>query len=73
MLNSSSVCTFIKCKHASSRSNQKSIERFLEAIRIGPVCICAACNRIFYKSNITSFNKEKQFKNHQQDYYSYKL
>ena len=61
MFNSGSLYTSIKCKHTNSRSNQKSIERFLEQIRIGPDCIFVICNRILCKYNVASFNKKYNF------------
>ena len=46
-------------KHAKSSADESFIERFLKAIRIGPVCFCVVCNRCLYKSNVVLFNKEK--------------
>ena len=35
------------------------VERFLKAIRSGPIYFCVVCNRCLYKSNVVLFDKEK--------------
>ena len=44
----------------SKRSVDEScVERFLKAIKSGPVYFCVVCNKCLYKSNIVLFDKEK--------------
>ena len=45
-------------KHSKSSGNESSMERFLKAIRIGPVCVCVVCKRCLYRSNVL-LNKKK--------------
>ena len=39
--------------------DESCVERFLKAIRSGPVYFCVVCNRCLYKSNVVLFVKEK--------------
>ena len=39
--------------------DESCVERFLKAIRSGPVFICVVCNRCLFKSKIVLFDKEK--------------
>ena len=40
-------------------ADEKCVERFLKAIRSGPLYFCVVCNRCLYKSNVVLFDKEK--------------
>ena len=46
-------------KHSKLRADESCIEKFLKAIKIGPVCVCVVCNRCLYKSNVVLCYKEK--------------
>ena len=39
--------------------DESRVERFLKAIRSGPLYFCVVYNRCLYKSNVVLFNKEK--------------
>ena len=46
-------------KHSKSSADESSMERFLKAIRIGPVCV--VCNRCLYRSNVLLNKKNNNF------------
>ena len=46
-------------KHSKLSADESCIEKFLKAIKIGPVCVCVVCNRCLYKSNVVLCYKEK--------------
>ena len=39
--------------------DESCAERFLKAVRSGPVHFCVICNRCLYKSNVVLFDKKK--------------
>ena len=41
------------------RVDESCVDRFLKAIRIGPVYFCVVYNSCLYKSNVPLFDKEK--------------
>ena len=44
---------------SKSSADESCVERFLKAIRSGPIYFSVVCNRCFYKSNVVLFDKEE--------------